>query len=156
MKILRYLIFLSILSSIFFVIYRQSDQKGFRRWLISFKAAVLFAASAAGLIPLNTEAIESPGNNNQVYQERLLSDQKVILVKTGDSSPSVPTSPGRGQPSNFPTPPAGGRPSRPVYVPKYRTAPKVVPELGAGANPAGAGGGGGAAEFDDKCPAPKK
>ena len=156
MKILRYLIFLSILSSIFFVIYRQSDQKGFRRWLISFKAAVLFAASAAGLIPLNTEAIESPGNNNQVYQERLLSDQKVILVKTGDSSPSVPTSPGRGQPSNFPTPPAGGRPSRPVYVPKYRTAPKVVPELGAGANPAGAGGGDGAAEFDDKCPAPKK
>jgi hypothetical protein len=83
MKILRYLIFLSILSSIFFAIYRQSDQKGFRRWLISFKAAVLFAASAAGLIPLNTEAIESPGNNNQVYQERLLSDQKVILVKTG-------------------------------------------------------------------------
>jgi hypothetical protein len=53
--------------------------------------------------------MEPPGNNNQVYQERLLSgqefnafednDQKVILVKTGDSAPSVPTSPGRGQPS---------------------------------------------------------
>jgi hypothetical protein len=84
-------------------------------------------------------------------------DQKVILVKTGDSAPSVPTSPGRGQPSQFPTPPSGGRPSRPVYVPKYRTAPKVVDQgLGAGANPAGAGGGGGAAEFDDQCPAPKK
>jgi hypothetical protein len=79
-------------------------------------------------------------------------DQQVILVKTGDSAPSVPTSTGRGQPSNFPTPPAGGRPSRPVYVPKYRIAPKVVP----GANPAGAGGVGGAAEFDDQCPAPKK
>ena len=159
MKILRYIIFLSILSGIFFVIYRQSDEKGFRRWWISFKTAVLFAASAAGLIPLNTEAIESPGNNNQVYQERLLSDQKVILVKAGDSSPSVPTSHGRGQPSNFPTPPAGGRPSRPVHVPKYRTAPKVVPGpgLGDGANPAGAGGGGGAAEFDDdKCSAPNK
>ena len=135
------------------------------------KIAVLVAAIAAGLIPLNTEAIESPGNNNPVYQERLLSDQelnsfkdndqkqKVILVKTGDSAPSVPTSPGRGQPSNFPvTPPSGGRPNRPVYVPKYRTAPKVVPVpgLGAGANPAGAGGGGGAAEFDDQCPVPKK
>jgi hypothetical protein len=82
MKILRYLIFLSILSSIFFVIYRQSDRKGFRRWLISFKAVVLFAASGAGLIPLNTEAIESPGNNNQVYQERLLLDQKVILASS--------------------------------------------------------------------------
>jgi len=109
MKILRYIIFLSILSSIFFVIYRQSDEKGFRRWWISFKTAVLFAASVAGLIPLNTEAIESPGNNNQVYQERLLSDQKVILVKAGDISPSVPISHGRGQPSNFPTPPACAR-----------------------------------------------
>ena len=159
MKILKYIIFLSILSGIFVLIYRQSNEKGFRRWWISFKIAVLNAAIAAGLIPLNTEAIESPGNNNQVYQERLLSDQKVILVKAGDSSPSVPTSHGRGQPSNFPTPPAGGRPSRPVYVPKYRTAPKVVPGpgLGAGANPAGAGGGDGAAEFDDdKCSAPNK
>ena len=32
-------------------------------------------------------------------------------------------------------------PNQPVYVPKYRTAPKTVnPGLGAGANPAGAGG----------------
>ena len=165
MKILRYITFLSILSGIFFVIYSQSDKRGFRRWWISFK-------TAAVLISANLETMEPPGNNNQVYQERLLSDQefnsfedndqKVILVKTGDSAPSVPTSPGRGQPSQFPTPPAGGRPSRPVYVPRYRTAPKVVPGpgLGAGANPAGAGGGGGGgaaeAEFDDQCPAPKK
>ena len=143
MKILRYIIFLSILSGIFFVIYRQSDKKGFSRWWISFKTVVIIAASAAGLIPVNTEAMEPPGNNNQVYQERLLSDQefnsfedndqKVILVKTGDSAPSVPTSPGRGQPSQFPTPPSGGRPNRPVYVPKYRIAPKVVDQgLGAG------------------------
>ena len=153
------------------LIYRQSDQKGLRKLWTSFKIAVSIAAIVAGLIPLNTEAIESPGNNNPVYQERLLSDQelnsfkdndqkqKVILVKTGDSAPSVPTSPGRGQPSNFPvTPPSGGRPNRPVYVPKDRTAPKLVPVpgLGAGANPAGAGGGGGAAEFDDQCPVPKK
>jgi len=167
MKIFKYIVFLSILSGIFFVIYRQSNEKGFSRWWISFKIAVLIAASAAGLIPANTEAMELPGNNNQVYHERLLSEQefnsfednqqKVILVKTGDSAPSVPTSPGRGQPSQFPTPPSGGRPSRPVYVPKYRTAPKVVDQgLGAGANPAGAGGGGGAAEFDDQCAVPKK
>lgn len=101
MKILRYLIFMSILSGIFFAIYRQSDEKGFHRCRTSFKAAVIIAASAAGLMPVNTDAIEPPGNNNQVYQERLLSDQefnsfedkdqKVILVKTGDSSSSVPT-----------------------------------------------------------------
>lgn len=157
MKIFKYLIFLSILSGIFFLIYRQSDQNGLRKLLISFKTAVLVAAITSGLVSLNTEAIESLGNDNPV------SNQKVILVKAGDSSPSFPASHGTGQPSNFPTPPAGGRPSRPVYVPKYRTAPKIVPGpgFGAGANPAGAGagagGGGSASEFDDdKCPAPNK
>jgi len=34
---------------------------------ISFKIAVLVVAIAAGLISLNREAIESPGNNNPVY-----------------------------------------------------------------------------------------
>jgi hypothetical protein len=129
--------------------------------------AAFMAAILAGLIPTLAEAIKPPGNNNQVYHERLLSEQEfnsfedndgqVILAKTGDSAPSVPTSPGRGQPSNFPTPPSGGRPSRPVYVPKYRTAPKVVdPGLGAAANPAGGREWGGAAEFDDNSPVHQK
>lgn len=88
-------------------------------------------------------------------------DRQVILVgRDSSGTPSnVPSNIGRqGQsPSNFPTPPSGGQPSRPVYVPKYRIAPKVVdPGLGAAANPAGAGNGGGAAEFDDQCPIPKK
>lgn len=167
MRISKYIIFISILSSLFFVIYRQSDDKGFRKWWTSFRMAAFVAAILAGLIPTSTEAIKPSGNNNQVYHERLLSEQEfnsfedndrqVILAKTGDSATSVPTSTGRGQPSHFPTPPSGNRPSRPVYVPKYRTAPKVVDQgLGAAANPAGAGGGGGAAEFDDQCAVPKK
>ena len=80
----------------------------------------------------------------------------MILAKTGDSAPSVPTSTGRGQPSKFPTPPSGGRPSRDVPgVNLYRVAPKIVDQgLGAGANLAGAGNGGGAPEFDDQCPVP--
>ena len=122
-----------------------------------------------GKTRLSSSQSSSPNFDNNVVQERIIdgqefcslkdNDQQVILAKTGNSGPSVPTSPGRGQPSNFPTPPAGGRPSRPVYIPKYRTAPKVVPGpgpgLGAGANPAGAGGGGGAAEFDDQCSVPE-
>jgi hypothetical protein len=61
------------------------------------------------------------------------------------------------RPSNFPTPPSGDQPSQPIYVPKYRIAPKLVDQgLGVGANPAGAGGGGGAAEFDDPSPVSKK
>ena len=121
-----------------------------------------------GRTRLSSSQSSSPNFDNKVVQEKIIddqefcsledNDQQVILAKTGDSGPSVPTSPGRGQPSNFPTPPAGGRPSRPVYIPKYRTAPKVVPGpgLGAGANPAGAGGGGGAAELDAQCPISKK
>ena len=81
-------------------------------------------------------------------------DGQVILAKADGNPVTPPTNRG---PSQFPTPPAGGRPSRPVYVPKYRTAPKVVPGVGAGVNPAGAGGGGGNAKFDDdQCPAPNK
>lgn len=70
-----------------------------------FKIGGFIATSAAGLIPVNTKAMELPGNNYQVYQERLFSDQnfnsledndqKVILVKIEDSAPSVPTSPGK-------------------------------------------------------------
>lgn len=167
MKILKYIIFISILSSLFFVIYHQSDEKGFRKWWTSFRMAAFMAAILAGLIPTSTEAIKPSVNNNQVYHERLLSqqefnsfednDRQVILAKKGESAPSVPTSTGRGQPSHFPTPPSGNRFSRPVYVPKYRKATKVVDQgLGTGANPAGAGGGGGAAEFDDQCAVPKK
>ena len=110
------------------------------------------------------------GNNNQVYQQLLISDQefnsfedndqKVILVGRDSSgtSSNVPSNIGRpGQsPSNFPTPLPGRKPSRSVYVPKYRTAPKVGPGLGAGANPANPGGGGGAAEFDDQSAVLKK
>ena len=120
---------------------------------------------------MSSSQSSSPNFDNQVVQERIIddqefysledNDQQVILAKSGDSgAPSnVPSNIGRqGQsPSSFPTPPSGGRPSQPVYVPKYRTAPKIVnPGLGAGANPAGAGGGGGAAEFDDQCPVPNK
>nr|QYB19007.1 hypothetical protein [Climaconeis cf. scalaris]QYB19146.1 hypothetical protein [Climaconeis cf. scalaris] len=141
MKIFRYLIFMSILSAIFFAIYRQSDKKGFHKFQTSFKLAVIIAASAAGLMPVNTHAIEAIENN------------KVILVKRGDSSPSVPTQTGRGQPNNFPTSSTGGR--RTPHVNPYRTPPRVVDQgLGAGANPAGAGGG--AAEFDDDYTIPKK
>jgi len=128
MKILKYIIFISILSSLFFVIYRQSDEKGFRKWWTSFRMAAILA----GLIPTSTEAVKPSVNNNQVYHERLLSEQEfnsfedndrqVILAKTGDSAPSVPTSPGRGQPTNFPTPPSRNVPG----VNPYRVPPKVV------------------------------
>lgn len=86
--------------------------------------------------------------------ERRNNNGQVLLAKA-DGNP-VPPSTNRG-PNNFPTPPSGGRPSRPVYVPKYRVGPKTVDQgLDAGANPAGAGGEGGSSEFDDQCPVSKK
>ena len=120
-----------------------------------------------GKARLSSSQSSSPNFDNKVVQERIIddqefcsleeNDQQVILAKTGDSAPSVPTSTGRGQPSKFPTPPSGGRPSRNVPgVNPYRAAPKIVDQgLGAGANPAGAGNGGGAPEFDDQCPVPE-
>ena len=79
-----------------------------------------------GKTRLSSSQSSSPNFDNKVVQERVIydqwfcsledNDQQVILAKTGDSGPSVPTSPGRGYPSNFPTPPAGGRPSLSVYI----------------------------------------
>ena len=64
MKFLRYLIFISILSSIFFLIYRQSDQKGFRKYWISFRMAAFIASILAGLIPNPVEASETYRTSN--------------------------------------------------------------------------------------------
>ena len=113
---------------------------------------------------LSPSRSSSPNFANQVVNERVIGErelnsleennQQVILAKSDGNPVTPPTNRG---PSNFPTPPSGGRPSQPVYVPKYRIAPKIVnPGLGAAANPAGAGGGGGAAEFDDNKPSSKK
>jgi len=109
---------------------------------------------------------QSPSSNfdNQTIHERVINDRDVnsfedndrqVILAKADGNPVTPPT-NRG-PSNFPTPPSGGRPSQPVHVPKYRTAPKIVnPDLGAGANPAGAGGGDGSAEFDDQGPVSKE
>jgi hypothetical protein len=101
------------------------------------------------------------GNDDREFNLLEENDQQVILVGRDSSgtSSNVPSNIGRWgeSPSNFPTPPAGGRPSRPVYVPKYRTAPKLVDQgLGAAANPAGGGNGAGAPEFEDNSPVSKK
>lgn len=91
-------------------------------------------------------------------------DKQVIFAKAGDDSrPSVPTLPGtgRGQPNNFPSSQAPARNNKPMYVPKYRTPPKIDPGpgLGAGAGPGGGAGGGNRAtefDFDDNKPSAKK
>ena len=134
MKILKYVIFLSILSGIFFVVYHQSNKKGFGRVLMSLRMAAVIAAILAGLIPASTEAIEPFVNNNQVVHEKVIgdrelnlleqNDQQVILAKSENNPISPPTNRG---PSNFPTQPSANRPSRPATGTNphiYRTPPK--------------------------------
>jgi hypothetical protein len=71
---LKYIIFLSILSSLFFVIYRLSHEKGFRRWWASLKLATIIATSLAGLILSPVEAVEPPVPNLNPSIERTLSN----------------------------------------------------------------------------------
>ena len=74
MKILKLILFLSILSSLFLLVYRQSDKKGFRKWWISFRMAAFMAAILAGLIPNPVEAIETyiPSTSNKSSIERVV------------------------------------------------------------------------------------
>lgn len=129
-----------------------------------FGTIILMLSLMFGKPRSSSSNTSSPSLDNKVFHERLIGDREfnlfednerdVILAKADGNPITPPTNRG---PSNFPTPPSGSRSSRPVYVPKYRTAPKVVDQgLGAGVNPAGAGGGPGAAEFEDQCPVPKK
>lgn len=71
-KLLKLIIFSSILRGIFFVINRQSDRKGLRRWRKPFElaAVIAIAASTAGSIPVNLEAIEPLVKSNQACHER--------------------------------------------------------------------------------------
>lgn len=78
MKIFKYIVFLSVLTGIFSLIYRQLNEKGLRKLWISFKTAVLVAAIVAGLIPVSTKAVEFDRNSHQLFQDN---DQKVILAK---------------------------------------------------------------------------
>ena len=120
-------------------------------WLCSIGLYISFSAGFDALFP------ESPRQSHVVIEQVCGGgpNSRIILVKAGDSSPSVPTPAGKGQPSNFPSGTTGGR--RTPYVNTYRTPPKVAGQgLGAAPNPAGAVGGGGAAEFDDKYPVPEK
>ena len=64
MKTLRYIIFISILSTIFLVIYRQSDKKGLNRLWVSIRIAIFLAAIHAGLIPSRVQASENDFPNN--------------------------------------------------------------------------------------------
>lgn len=107
--------------------------------------------------------MEPPGNNNPVYQERLLNDeefkafedndQKVILVRDslGSGAPSSPPRLPGGPPSLFPT--SGSRPNKPRTPGSFKPSSRYLARpqsgaLGGRGNPGGAGGG--AAEFDDQ------
>jgi hypothetical protein len=179
MKLLKFVIFLSSLASIFILVYRNSDNKGLRRLRISFRTAIVIASSLASLSSKGAEATEFSVSNSQVVHERLVSnqefnsleenDRQVILVKTDGNLITPPTrltSPTRKawiSPSPFP--PRSGTGINP-----YRTPSKFVDQrlgarrnpAGARGNPAGAGGNpagaGGNAEFTDKTnsPVPKK
>ena len=67
MKIFKYIVFLSVLTGIFSLIYRQLNEKGLRKLRISFKTAVLVAAIVAGLIPVSTKAVEFDRNSHQLF-----------------------------------------------------------------------------------------
>ena len=64
MKILKYIIFLSVFGGIFLIVSRNYDSKGLGRFWSSLKMATSIAAILAGLIPSSVEASENYFPNN--------------------------------------------------------------------------------------------
>lgn len=103
---------------------------------------------------MSSSQSSSPNFYNKIVQGRVINgkefcsleynDQQAILVKTGGSTPlvpTVPTSPGRAQPNNFSSGSIGRH--RIPHVNPFRTPPRLVDQgLGSVANPAGGGNGG--------------
>lgn len=58
MKLIKRIIFLSTFLGIFVLVYRHSDEKGFRRFIQSFKITSLLITIGLGLIPISVEALE--------------------------------------------------------------------------------------------------
>ena len=50
-KKIKQILFLTTFISIFIYIYRESDKRGFVRWIDSLKLAIMLAAISSGLIP---------------------------------------------------------------------------------------------------------
>lgn len=126
MKILRYVVWLCILSAIFFIAYKECKEKGFRRVKNSFKIAFIMAAIGTGLISINV--VKFPEDTSSISHERLYSEEynsleannsdTVILAKASGSSSSG--SHGRAQPSGFSGQSSGSRPpSKATGTPKY-------------------------------------
>lgn len=72
MKIIKYIIFLSVLGNTFLIVSRNCDSKGLRRCWASLKMAIIIAATLAGLIPSLVEANEphvstSNGTSSQTF-----------------------------------------------------------------------------------------
>ena len=82
-----------------------------------------FSSSQSSSPNFDDKIVQGNVIDNQEFCSLEDNDQQVIFVKIGGSRPSILISSRRGQPS------------RPVYITKYRRAPKVVPSpaLGAGA-----------------------
>ena len=59
MKFFRYLIFISVLTSLFVLIYKKSDKTGFKRWQSAFKTAFVTAAVVSGVVrSIDTQQLE--------------------------------------------------------------------------------------------------
>jgi hypothetical protein len=54
------------------VIFRQSDEKGFRRLWVSIQMSILIAVTLAGLIPYDAEATYSTNATQPVVIERVV------------------------------------------------------------------------------------
>jgi hypothetical protein len=134
MRLFKYLIFLTTLVRVFFIVFSRSKSIGAKKFLRSFKISVVLTVS---VLSLNSEILKISSNHDQPVHEKIvlteefnLLDNKngqVILVGRGDKPTNLPVSPPRNYGSPKPTkPPSNYGPRKPTSSINPRIPPKIV------------------------------
>ena len=68
------------------MIYKNSDERGFKRWHLAFKTAVITAGVVSGLLgPINAQQLEFQ-RNDTVYCEKILDQEELNLFTDNEKT----------------------------------------------------------------------
>lgn len=79
-KKIKPIIFLTTFIGIFIYIYRESDKRGFVRWIDTLKLAIMLVAVLLGLIPSIAQESKTVGSSTSSQIERVINSEESAQI----------------------------------------------------------------------------